>query len=312
MKDILFMEPIFKSMIWGGSRLRTVFSYDIPNDHTGECWAISAHPNGDCTIKNGMYMGKTLSWLWDNCRHLFGNRAEREFPLLIKIIDANKDLSIQVHPDDSYANSYMPGSYGKTECWYILECDEDASIVIGHNAKDKDELRCMIKENRWNELIRSQPIKKGDFFQIRPGTVHAIKAGTMLLETQQNSDITYRLYDYDRLDNGKPRQLHIKESIDVINCPHMDIPSDSIIRKNKSGEIVELIKDKHYTVLRISIDGEMVLKQDKDFMNFSIINGEGVIDNKAISKGDHFILPFEYGEFRLKGNLELIVSYIEN
>ncbi|TAH69524.1 MAG: mannose-6-phosphate isomerase, class I [Anaerolineaceae bacterium] len=312
MKEILFMEPVFKSMIWGGVRLRTEFDYELPSDHTGECWAISAHPNGDCIIKNGPYKGKSLSWLWENNRHLFGNRSEQSFPLLIKIIDAKQDLSIQVHPDDVYANLSKPGALGKTECWYILDCDQDAEIIIGHSAKDKDELRSMIEKERWLELIRSRPIKKGDFFQIRPGTVHAIKAGTLLLETQQNSDITYRLYDYDRLDKGKPRQLHIKESIDVINCPHEDAPIGVNTIKHDSSEIKELIKDKYYTVQKIKVYGELNINQNKDFMNISVIEGEGEIDSTKLSKGDHFILPYEYGMFRLKGEMSLIVSFIDN
>ena len=309
MKEILFMEPVFKSMIWGGDRLRSEYNYAIPSNNTGECWAISAHPNGDCTIKNGKYMGKSLSWLWVNEGHLFGHRTEHTFPLLIKIIDARKDLSIQVHPDDSYADSYVSGASGKTECWYILDCDPYTEIVIGHNAKDKNELRRMIEQNRWKELIRTRPIKKGDFFQITPGTVHAIKGGTMILETQQNSDITFRLYDYDRLDNGKPRQLHIQESIDVINCPHRDAVIDGSRIENSSGEIVKLIEDKHYTVQKISVFTEMLLNQDKDFMNISVIEGEGEIDGIQIYKGDHFILPYGYGSFMLKGKLTLIVSY---
>ena len=309
MKEILFVEPIFKSMIWGGDRLRTEFDYTIPSDHTGECWAISAHPNGDCTIKNGSYKGKSLSWLWTNEGQLFGNRSENKYPLLIKIIDAKKDLSIQVHPDDSYADSYEAGAFGKTECWYILDCEEDAEIVIGHNAKNRDELRSMIEQERWRELIRTRPIKKGDFFQITPGTVHAIKGGTMLLETQQNSDITFRLYDYDRLDKGKPRLLHIKESMDVINCPHKDAAVDGSSIVNSSGAIFNLITDKHYTVQRINIYTEMILDQDKDFMNISVIEGEGEIDETKISKGDHFILPYGYRRFALKGKMSLIVSY---
>lgn len=311
MKDILFIEPVFKSMIWGGDKLSSEFGYRIPNEHTGECWAISAHKNGDCSIKNGSYKGKKLSWLWQSHRELFGNRDEKEFPLLIKIIDAKKDLSIQVHPDDAYALERENGSAGKSECWYILNCDEDASIVIGHNAKNKEELIDMIEHERWQELIRILPIKEGDFFQITPGTVHAIKAGTMLLETQQNSDITYRLYDYGRLDNGSPRQLHIKESIDVINCPHRDELVGSRIVKNDMSEIQELIRGKYYTVDKLSIWGEESIIQDKDFMNFSIIAGEGEIDGTKLVKGDHFILPYKYGKFILKGNMECIISYIK-
>ena len=203
-------------MIWGGERLGTDWPYQIPGEGTGECWAVSAHPNGDCTIKEGIYAGKTLSQLWEEEPALFGNTGLDRFPLLTKIIDAKTDLSIQVHPDDTYAKAHENGSLGKTECWYILDCEEDSALVIGHNAKDKEELTAMIREGRWNAFIRELPVKKGDFIQIDPGTVHAIKGGIMLLETQQNSDITYRVYDYDRLTEGKPRQLHVEQSIDVI------------------------------------------------------------------------------------------------
>jgi len=310
MKEILFINPVFKSMVWGGERLRTEFGYDIPDDHTGECWAISAHPNGDCIIKNGTFKGKSLSWLWNNRRDLFGNRTEERFPLLIKIIDAKNDLSIQVHPDDEYAYKNENGALGKTECWYILDCKENAQIVIGHNAKDKDELKRMIEQKRWNELIRVRPIKKGDFFQIIPGTVHAIKGGTLILETQQSSDITYRLYDYDRLDHGKPRQLHIKQSIDVIRCPHEDAPTGGKTVRNDTCEIRELVRCRFYTVQKIDLWGRQEMVQDKDFMNVSVIAGEGAIDGIKISKGDHFILPSGYGKFVIDGKMELIISFI--
>ena len=309
MKEILFMEPVFKSMIWGGNKLETEYGYSIPNDHTGECWAISAHKNGDCTIKNGTYQGKTLSFLWENHRELFGNAEGKVFPLLIKIIDAKADLSIQVHPDDEYANMNESDALGKTECWYILDCEDDAKIVIGHNAKDKDELKSMIAEQHWQELIRVRTIKKGDFFQIDPGTVHAIKAGTVILETQQSSDVTYRLYDYDRLDQGKPRQLHIDKSIDVIKCPHADSEVRGLSCINAACESEELIRCSFYTVTKMKLHGEQKLLQDQKFLNVSIIEGKGEIDGAAIKKGDHFILPAGYGTYKLKGDMELLMSH---
>ena len=124
MEPILFLEPVFKQMIWGGSRLKEQFGYDIPGEDTGECWAISAHPNGDCAVREGIYRGKTLSQLWASHPELFGNPQSDRFPLLIKIIDARDDLSIQVHPDDCYAREHENGSLGKTECWYILDCPQ--------------------------------------------------------------------------------------------------------------------------------------------------------------------------------------------
>lgn len=308
MKEILFLEPVFKEMIWGGSRLKTDFGYQIPSENTGECWAVSAHENGDCVVKNGEYAGQKLSSLWENHRTLFGDQHGDKFPLLVKIIDAKDDLSIQVHPDDSYANTHENGSFGKTECWYVLDCDEGAAIVVGHNAKDKDQLKQMIEENRWNDLIRSFPIKKGDFFQITPGTVHAIKGGTMILETQQNSDITYRLYDYGRLQNGKPRELHLEKSIDVINCPYLDMKNERTTIKMEEGQIEELVQCKFYQVKKIDTKGTMSLTQEEDFTIISVIDGEGTIDGIGIKKGDHFILPNGYGEYIILGSLSLISS----
>lgn len=310
MKEILFLEPVFKEVIWGGNKLATSYGYKIPSDTTGECWAVSAHKNGDCKLINGEFKGKSLSWLWDNHREIFGNAKGDVFPLLIKIIDAKKDLSIQVHPDDEYAKKNENGALGKTECWYILDCEEDATIVVGHNTKSKEELKQMIEEKRWNELIKVRPIKKGDFFQITPGTVHAIKGGTVILETQQNSDITYRLYDYDRLSNGKPRELHIEKSIDVIKCPYIENKQDFKIIKEDSYDEKELVKCEFYEVKKLDIHGEKSFFQSKPFEIVSVIEGNGFINEIEIKKGDHFIIPFEYGEYKLKGDMELIISNI--
>ncbi len=309
MREILFLEPVFKSMIWGGSRLNTEFGYQIPDDHTGECWAISAHPNGDCRIRSGSFKGRSLSWLWDNHRELFGSETGKVFPLLVKIIDAKADLSIQVHPDDAYAGVKERGALGKTECWYILDCPEDGKLVLGHNAGSREELREMIEENRWAELIRLKSIRKGDFLQIEPGTVHAIKAGTMLLETQQNSDITYRLYDYDRLEHGKPRPLHKEQSMEVIRCPHKDIPISGKLTRYENCLLEELIRCSYYTVNKLSLNGRREFVQKYNFLNISIIKGEGMLDGAAIKKGDHLILPYGYGAYQMEGDMEWIESY---
>lgn len=309
MKNIICLEPVFKEMIWGGNRLNTDFGYDIPSDKTGECWAVSAHTNGDCTVKSGPYKGEKLSNLWKKHRELFGGMEGETFPLLIKIIDAKADLSIQVHPDDTYANINENGSLGKTECWYILNCDEDGKIIVGHNAKNKEELKEMISEHRWNELIRVLPIKKGDFFQIEPGTVHAIKAGTVILETQQNSDITYRLYDYDRMSNSKPRELHIEKSIDVINCPHVNTNTEKKVQNLEHATVEELITCEFYTVNKVNVNGNQIFHQTEPFTILSVIEGLGTIDGMKIAKGDHFILPAGYGEYCIEGSIQLITSF---
>lgn len=155
-----FLHPVFKQMIWGGNRLATDFGYDIPGDNTGECWGISAHTSGDDSIANDCYAGMTLSQLWDEHPELFGNIEGDRFPLLIKIIDAKDNLSIQVHPYDEYAAKNENGSLGKTECWYIIDCPDDAKLVVGHNAKTHEELSDMIHEGRWDEFIRYVPIKR--------------------------------------------------------------------------------------------------------------------------------------------------------
>lgn len=311
-RPILFLKPVFKQMLWGGSKLSTEFGYQIPGDDTGECWAISAHPNGDCEVREGIYEGKTLSELWQEHRELFGDLDLDRFPLLTKIIDARDDLSIQVHPNDAYAGEHENGSLGKTECWYVLDCPEDAALVVGHNASTREELQEMVEQGRWGELIREIPVKKGDFIQINPGTVHAIKGGLMILETQQNSDITYRVYDYDRLTDGKPRQLHVKQSIDVITVP---APSaeDSVrfVDDLPKNVMNELISCDYYTVWKLDVTKPVVVEQKYPFLNMSVIEGEGLVNGQMIRKGDHFILPSGIGEVTLQGDMKIIASSVK-
>lgn len=308
--DILMLEPVFKDAIWGG-KLLSDFGYKEASEKAGECWGISAHKNGDCTVTDGVFAGKTLSWCWDNHRELFGNMKSDVFPLLVKIIGAEDDLSIQVHPDDEYASIHENGALGKTECWYILDCREDATIVIGHNAKDKKELEDMIHQERWNELIRVIPIKKGDFFQIEPGCLHAIKGGTLLIETQQSSDITYRVYDYDRLQNGRPRELHIRQSIDCITAPHKDYDEEKIVNNYPGMTATTLVKCKFYTLEKWDVDGEYSFEMDKPFMNVSVIEGSGSINERKLRKGNHFIIPSGMEKCSLKGNMSVIISYCD-
>lgn len=311
-RPILFLNPVFKEMIWGGNQLAEKFGYEIPSDKTGECWAVSAHPNGDCTVREGEYAGRKLSELFKEEPELFGNLSLDRFPLLIKIIDAKADLSIQVHPDDAYAKVHENGSLGKTECWYILDCPEDATLVVGHNAGSREELKEMIDQKRWSELIREVPVKKGDFIQINPGTVHAIKGGLMILETQQNSDITYRVYDYDRLSNGKPRELHVQQSIDVITVP---APSaeDSVSHAADlpANTMNELIACDYYKVYKLTVTEPVSFEQEHPFLIMSVIEGEGLVNGQMIRKGDHFILPSGFGKVDLQGDMTLIASSVK-
>ena len=310
-RPIIFLEPIFKEMIWGGKKLETEFNYKILSDNTGECWAIAAHENGVSKIVCDEFKGYTLSKLWQEHRELFGNLKGDVFPLLVKIIDAKKDLSIQVHPDDTYAQYYENGSLGKTECWYVLDCEENTTIIIGHNAKDSLELRKMTEENRWAELLREVKIKKGDFFQIDPGCIHAINGGTMILETQQNSDITYRLYDYDRVSaDGKPRELHTEKALAVIKSPFKMNNADRNITEFGGYSRELLVKCPYYSVEKLTIREKAEILQEYNFMNVSVVEGCGMVDGKEIKKGTHFVLPYDYGFVEFTGKMELIISYL--
>lgn len=308
-REILFLEPVCMQNIWGGNRLKEEFHYPDAGEQTGECWGISAHPKGDGTVKNGRFAGKHLSDVWKNHPELFGGHNGGEFPLMVKIIDAKEDLSIQVHPDDCYAGEHENGAFGKTECWYIMDCKEEASIVLGHHARTKEELDEMTAEGRWKELIREVPVEKGDFIQIDPGTVHAIKGGCLLLETQQNSDVTYRLYDYDRLSGGKPRELHIEKSRDVIRVPAKDA-ADCIRRAQKLPEnrMNQLYSCAYYRIFKMDIKGETLLDQTYPYLLVSVLEGSGYADRYPVKKGDHFIIPSGYGSFQLRGNMSLVLS----
>lgn len=308
-QDILFLNPVFTHNIWGGSRLREDFGYSVEGTDIGECWGISAHPNGEGTIRDGAYAGVKLSELWQTHPEMFGNVKHDRFPLLVKIIDARDDLSIQVHPDDVYAGEHENGSLGKTECWYVLDCPAGASLVIGHNAKTREELADMIHQGRWGEFIREIPVKKGDFIQIDPGTVHAIKGGLLILETQQNSDITYRVYDYDRLSDGKPRQLHVEQSIDVITVPAKSV-EDSVMSAAELPEnrMKELYRCSYYRVSKLKVRGRFFFEPDAPFLLATVVSGDGIVNSRPVKKGDHFLVPNGVKKVEFTGEMELILS----
>mgnify|MGYP002567505237 CR=1 FL=1 len=311
-KDILFLDPVCTHNIWGGTKLREEFGYPVEGDDIGECWGISAHPNGDGTVRSGAFSGMKLSAVWKEHPEVFGNYDCDRFPLLTKIIDARDDLSIQVHPNDDYAKVHENGSFGKTECWYIMDAPEGATLVIGHNAKTKEELSDMIHQGRWKEFIREIPVKKGDFIQIDPGTVHAIKGGLLILETQQNSDITYRVYDYDRLSNGKPRELHVEKSIDVITVPAKSVDDSVKSALNlPENQLNELYSCKYYTIFKADVNGKMEFEQKYPFLLASVLEGDGIVGSSPVKKGDHFILPNGYGKVEMQGKMSLIVSTVK-
>jgi mannose-6-phosphate isomerase len=310
----IFLKPVFKDRIWGGTKLRDAFQYEISTELTGECWGISAHPHGSNEILNGPLKGVTLQEAWQKHRELFSGLDGEEFPLLTKILDASDDLSVQVHPDDTYAKEVENYPFGKTECWYIIDCVEGAELVYGHHAQSKEEFQQLVEQGSWEKLLRRVKVKPGDFYYIPSGTIHAIGKGIMVLETQQSSDITYRVYDYDRRDaEGNLRELHIDHSIVVAATPHQDIAFDPVTTEGDGYISRQLVAENYFTVYHLEVKGVSNHRTDGGFYLMSVLEGEGQLRTSegtfVFKKGDHFIVPSTLGQYELEGSASLIVSH---
>ncbi len=313
MSEPLFLQSVMQEKIWGGTKLRDEFGYEIPSDKVGEYWAISAHPHGVSTIKNGRFAGQGLDKVYAEHRELFGNSNEPVFPLLTKILDANDWLSVQVHPDDHYAMEHE-GELGKTECWYVIAADEGAEIIYGHSAQSREELRQQIEKKEWEKLLTKVPVKAGDFFYVPSGTMHAIGSGILILETQQSSDTTYRVYDFDRKDaKGNLRELHLEKSIDVLN---IGAPANSRPVTVKADDLIStlLVASDFFAVYKWEVSGKVDIEKTAAYLLVSVLAGRGVLtvdgETYPIAKGDHFILPSDVEEWTFEGkDLEMIVSH---
>lgn len=303
------LSPAFKDYLWGGTKLKEKYNKKSDLEIVAESWEMSCHKDGQSTIKGGEFDGKTLSEYVDIIgKEKLGKKAEAfdYFPLLIKFIDAKDNLSIQVHPADEYALS-VEGEYGKTEMWYVLEAEEGAYLYYGFNRDiTKDEFAERIKNNTILEVLNKVNVKKGDVFFIDSGTVHAIGAGLMICEIQQNSNTTYRVYDYDRRDKeGNARPLHIDKAIDVAKL-------------EKAPEIKEAKDDvlascKYFTVKKANVSGEKAVKIDESsFLSLIVTTGSGKIslgkDTLEAEKGDSIFVPAQNGEIVMCGDMEVIIS----
>ncbi|MFB4165544.1 mannose-6-phosphate isomerase, class I [Alteribacillus sp. JSM 102045] len=313
-EEPIFLDPVLKERIWGGSKLND-FGYQIPSSTTGECWGISAHQNGASTVKNGPLQGHSLREVWNNHRELFGDEKGEDFPLLVKVLDAAADLSVQVHPNDEQARQLEQGeAFGKTECWYVLDAEPGAKLILGHHAESKEELETKMKNGEWDELLREVPIQKGDFYYVPSGTIHAIGKGALILETQQSSDTTYRVYDYDRTDQqGNKRKLHLDKSLQVTEVPHHDAEEErTIIYENTDGKIEKLIESRFFKVYNVKVENKIVSPVEGSYILASVVGGEGTIKTEnstsTLKKGDHFIIPSSIKKYKLEGNLDLILS----
>ena len=311
--EILKLNPVFKDYIWGGNRLVTDFGFDTGLDKTAEGWMLACHKDGMNTIDGGAYDGKPLGEIVDS---LSGENAKRfpYFPVLIKLIDAYDNLSIQVHPDDEYARR-VENEFGKTEMWYVIDATDGAELIYGFKEKiTSEEFKSAIENNTLLDKLNRVKVKKGDLFFIEAGTVHAIGKGALIAEIQQNSNCTYRVYDYGRVGNdGKPRELHIDKAVDVSKTepPKYDIkPLGN--EENHGGYISQaLAKCPLFTVDRYVISETLTLNADKNsFNHILVINGNGKINEKTAKKGDSFFVPAGFGDYTLKGKLEIIVTKI--
>ena len=311
------LNPIFKEIVWGGERLKSDYGYESDLNNIAEAWVLTARNDGDNTVKNGEFSGQSFSALIEKHPEFLGEKGEKynEFPLLIKFIDAKSDLSIQVHPDDDYARVHE-NSLGKTEAWYVLDCSEDAELIYGFNKEiSKEEFKNSIEDNSFLNHVNKVKVKKGDIFFIEAGTLHAIGGGILLAEVQQNCNTTYRVYDYGRLVDGKPRELHIAKALDVTNTlpPVRSAKAEGEVVKSENAELQKLCSCEFFTMTSLKLDGKFDYDCGSDsFLSVLILDGTGsmTVENTAVSvkKGDSVFVPANSGRVVLSGKFDALLS----
>lgn len=296
--DLIPLSSVVKEALWGGDQLKSYLHLDTKFENVSEVWAISAIKNNESIVLEGNYKFYTLSQLYEENPKIFGYYPQKDFPILLKFIDTNKDLSIQVHPNDLYAKAHGLSS-GKEEMWYIIKTDEFAKILIHHDFSSKTDLMNAIRDNTLLKHLNYEFTYPGETYYISPGTIHAIGAGNLLYEAQQSVDVTFRLYDYDRLDsNGNKRDLHINEAIDVIDYVRdLDI---HIAHVDKAQHTSHLFAE-HFTTTIIEILEQEEINIDGYFHTFGVLKGECVINNHKAITGNHFIVPNNIKKLKIIG-----------
>ncbi len=316
----LRLLPCYKDFIWGGTRLKKEYGKFGAPDKIAESWELAAHADGNSIIAEGPLEGKAISELAKVNRTDFWGTAcgLEEFPILVKLIDASKSLSVQVHPSDATAN-VSAGEKGKAELWYVVDCDSSAYIYIGFSKRiTKKEFLLRAKEGTICEVLNYVPIKKGDIFYILPGTVHAIGAGSIIAEIQQNSNTTFRIYDYQRCDkNGNLRPLNIRRASEVISYEPLVPSTCRSNAKAKFGgfSLTEMFSCEYFAAYRLDVENEASLYCDgTSFQHLLCVDGSGklVKDEKEypIAKGQSFFLPAVMGEYRLCGKCRILLSRV--
>ena len=313
----LKLTPPLKHYLWGGDKLKTQFNIITDKNTVAESWELSCHKDGESIIENGMYSGKTLSSyikaagidvLGTNCKD------KSSFPVLIKLIDAKDNLSLQVHPDDQYAYQ-NEGEPGKTEMWYIIDCEENAELIYGFkNIISKAEFELSIENNTLLNVVNKVKVKKGDVFFIKSGTLHAIGKGIVLAEIQQNSNTTYRVYDYGRVDsNGNQRPLNIEKAIAVTDLlPSKSYPPEQF-RQYTGYKTRQLVSCEYFKTYLYSVDTSCDIVSDSNsFNSIVVLEGNPVIKYNdgtlPLKKGNSVFIPASFGEYTISGQCEFILT----
>lgn len=315
------LQASLKDYLWGGTRLKEEYGKETNLDKVAESWELSCHEAGQSVIVNGEAAGQTLSdWLAGQDRSVLGKNAERfeKFPLLIKLIDAKGDLSVQVHPDNEYALR-VEGEPGKTEMWYIVDCEPGASLLYGFKEQiSREEFERRIADNSLLDVCNRVPVHKGDVFFIDSGTLHAIGAGILLCEIQQSSNTTYRIYDYGRMGtDGQPRELHVAKALDVtkLERPVRDTKPQAKLDIFACAEVELLASCEYFTTYHINLNGMCHLKAgENSFQCITVLAGSMELATAggrvSIKKGESVFLPAGLGRYQLIGHGECILSEI--
>ena len=310
----LTFEPIYKERIWGGTKLKDFLNKSFEDNRIGESWELSTVANDVSVVSNGKFAGLNLNELIEKYpTEILGTKSVEkfglEFPLLFKFLDAKEDLSIQVHPNDELAK-LRHNSFGKTEMWFVMQADENARLVVGFkNKTNKNDYLKHLEDKTLVAILNEMSVKKGDTFFLETGTVHAIGAGILIAEIQQTSDITYRLYDWDRKDaNGKGRELHNDLAVDAINYEETNT---KVQYKKKTNESVNLVDCPFFTTNILEVSGNYNWKKKKDsFTVFMCTEGSFVLvtsnSNSEFKKGDTVLIPAIMDEFQIIGETSLL------
>ncbi len=296
--------PVFKDYLWGGERLENEFGFRSGFEKTAEAWILSAHNDGENIIENGKYKGMSFKEVIGVHPEFIKKGWTGDFPVLIKFIDAKDKLSVQVHPGEEYAIK-NENDHGKTEAWYILDAEENSELILGLNGDiTKEEFEKKIINDTVCESVNRVKVKKGEIYLIPSGTLHAIGKGILICEIQQNSNVTYRVYDYGRLNNGKKRPLHIEKALDVIDfSPY----------KNTKPDGEELVRCDIFRIDKVFVNKKTdFYASDESFISLVCIDGEGTVglaeEKQPVTKGDSFFIPASSGKYTLDGNMTLLVT----